>query len=96
MRDSALESGDESFGESPAGIISGVGDDAGRDGATGTSPVGGFAEFMRMQLAHDDAVVDENRAAGRNARPRALVRARVRGERRARRRRAVPRGLSLV
>jgi nuclear transport factor 2 (NTF2) superfamily protein len=68
MRDSALESGDESFGESPAGIISGVGDDAGRDGATGTSPVGGFAEFMRMQLAHDDAVVDENRAAGRNAR----------------------------
>ena len=68
MRDSALESGDESFGESPAGIISGVGDDAGRDGATGTSPVGGFAEFMRMQLAHDDAVVDETRAAGRNAR----------------------------
>ena len=68
MRDSALESGDESFGESPAGIISGFGDDAGRDGATGTSPVGGFAEFMRMQLAHDDAVVDENRAAGRNAR----------------------------
>ena len=69
MRDSALESGDESFGESPAGI-SGVADkkNAGRDGATGTSPVGGFAEFMRMQLAHDDAVVDENRAAGRNAR----------------------------
>ena len=68
MRDSALEAGDESFGESPAGIISGFGDDAGRDGATGTSPVGGFAEFMRMQLAHDDAVVDETRAAGRNAR----------------------------
>ena len=69
MRDSALESGDESFGESPAGI-SGVADkkNAGRDGATGTSPVGGFAEFMRMQLANDDAVVDETRAAGRNAR----------------------------
>ena len=69
MRDDALESADESFGESPAGI-SGVADkkNAGRDGATGTSPVGGFAEFMRMQLAHDDAVVDENRAAGRNAR----------------------------
>ena len=72
MRDSALESGDEdeSFGESPAGNFSRVGDDAGnkRDGATGTSPVGGFAEFMRMQLANDDAVVDETRAAGRNAR----------------------------
>lgn len=74
MRDSALESGDEdeSFGESPAGNFSRVGDDAGnkRDGATGTSPVvGGFAEFMRMQLAHDDAVVDTStRAAGRNAR----------------------------
>ena len=36
MRDDALESADESFGESPAGI-SGVADDAGRDGATGTS-----------------------------------------------------------
>ena len=70
MRDSVLESADESSGESPEGI-SGAGDDAGRDifGATGTSPVGGFAEFMRMQLAHDDAVVDTStRAAGRNAR----------------------------
>ena len=70
MRDDALESADESFGESPAGI-SGVADkkNAGRDGATGTSrPVSGFAEFMRMQLAHDDAVVDETRAAGRNKR----------------------------